>query len=261
MNRMKTWASGRFGSHAVAAALALALALPLAAQKDFNQSEKAAVENFKRAKVHFDKGVACLLKGQPAKARQEAETSLEIFPIFADGHLLLAMVQYQQGDYAAALEEIQTAKDGFGAISKFYAVSYQDHFSRLREQRNQAAARLEELQIAGADPILMGDAQHSLMVKEEELRGWKPDASLEMPAEYHFVHGNILFKMKRLSEAQGFYLAAVQADPRHANAFNNLISIHLTCGDAAGALKYLRLAEENGVKVNEKLKQAVLGRQ
>jgi tetratricopeptide (TPR) repeat protein len=253
--------AGRVWRPTLSWAVLLALALTLAAQKDFNQSEKATIENFKRAKVHYDKGMDYLRKGNLEKARKEADASLEIFPVYADGHLLLALLQYQQGSFEPALKEIETAESGFGAISEFYAVSYQDHFARLREQRNEAAARLEELKASGKDQILVSEAQHALAVKDEELRSWKPDVALAMPAEYHFVHGNILFKMKRLEEAQGKYLAALQADPRYANAYTNLIAICLARGDAANALKYLRQAEGNGVALNEKLKQAVLQRQ
>jgi tetratricopeptide (TPR) repeat protein len=241
-------------------ALLLAPALPLAAQKDFNQSEKATIEKYKRAKVHYNKGIDYLQKGKLAKAQKEADASLEAYPGFADAHLLLALLQYQQGIFELALKEIESAKSGFGAISDFYAVSYQDHFVRLREQRNQAVARLEELKYEGGDLILIHDAEHALWVKDEELRNWKADVALKMPAEYHFVHGNILFKMKRINEAQGYYLEAVLTDPRYANAYTNLIGIYLTRGDAANALKYLQQAEGNGVALNEKLKKAVLDR-
>ncbi len=260
MEKMTKRSAGHVRRQMVSAVLALGLAFTLAAQKDFNQSEKATIENYKRAKVHYDKGLDYFNKGKLEKAQKEAAASLEIFPSYADGHLLLALLRYQEGKFEPALKEIESAKASFGAISQFYAVSYQDHFARLREQRNEAAARLEELKAAGGDLILIGDAQHALQVKEEELRNWKPDVSLAMPAEYHFVHGNILFKMKRLNEALGLYLAAVQADPRYANAYNNLISIYLMGGDAANALKYLQQAESNGVTVNEKLKNAVLER-
>jgi len=242
-------------------AVSLPLAAPLAAQKDFNQSEKATVEKFKRANVHFNKGVAFLKNGNLAKAQKEADASLEVFPGHSDGHLLLALLQYQQGNFEPALKEIETAKTGFSAIKEFYAASYQDHFTRLREQRDRTAERLAELVSSGGSQMLITDAQHSLAMKDEELRNWKPTVAFDMPAEYHFVHGNILFKLKRLDEAQGFYLAALQADPFHANAYTNLIGIYLMRGDKANAQKFLQQAEGNGVTVNEKLKEAVLKRQ
>ncbi len=108
--------------------------------------------------------------------------------------------------------------------------------------------------------MLVSDARHSLALNDEELRRWRPAAAGALPAEYHFVHGDILARLQRLDEAQGFYQAALLADPRHADAYAKLIGICLARGDTAGARKYLRQAEGNGVTVNEKLKEAVLKR-
>jgi tetratricopeptide (TPR) repeat protein len=260
MKRMTMRLAGHACLYLIIGALLLALALPLSAQKDFNQSEKATIEKYKRARVHYDKGIDYLQKGKLEKAQKEAAASLEVFPDYADGHLLLALLHYQQGNFELALKAVETAKSGFGAISDFYTVSYQDHFARLREQRNQAVERLDELKGSG-DLILIHDAEHALWVKDEELRNWNPDIALKMPAEYHFVHGNVLVKMKRISEALGYYLEAVQTDPRYGNAYTNLIGIYLSRGDAANALKYLQQAEGNGVALSEKLKKAVLDRQ
>lgn len=241
-------------------AFTLPLVFPLAAQKHFSRGEKATVEKFRCAKVHFEKGLDFLKNGDPAKAQKEAAACLEIFPGYADGHLLLALLRYQQGNFATALKEIETAKAGFGAIKEFHAASYRDHFARLREQREQTAERLAELVNSGGSQMLISDARHSLALKDEELRNWKPAVARAMPAEYHFVHGDILGKLQRLDEAQGFYQAALLADPHHANAYANLIGICLLRGDKASARKYLRQAEGNGVTVNATLKEAVLKR-
>ncbi|MBE0664419.1 MAG: tetratricopeptide repeat protein [Candidatus Aminicenantes bacterium] len=258
MKRSKIRSARPFALSFFSAALLLVLAFPLAAQKNFNQSEKLTVKKFKRARVHFDKGMDYLKKGMSAKAQKEAESSIEIFPDYSDAHQLLAMIRYQEGNYKAGLAEIEKAKVTFGAVKEFYATSYQDYINRLREQRDFTANRLAE---AGLSLILMREAEIKLADIDEKLRDIKPTIGIDVPAEYHFIHGNILFKMKRFDQAQGFYLAAVQADPGHANAYNNLINIFFAKGDMAQALKYLKQAEDNGVKVIEGLKKAVLDRQ
>lgn len=242
------------------AALFLTLPPALAAQKGFNQSEKAAIEKFKRAQVHYNKGVEYLKKGGLELAQREAKACMDIFPDFADSHILQAMIEYQRGGYAPALEEVQKAKAGFAAVKGFYESSYQDYFTRLREQRDQLAERLADLVSSGSSQILVNEASNRLKVIDIQLRDWKPTVDFELPAEYHFVHGNILFKLQRPAEAEAMYLAAIRADPRHANAWNNLISIHFAANDVAAAAKYVQQAEANGVALNEKLKQAVLGR-
>lgn len=253
-----------------AAALLLVMPPTLSAQKDFNQTEKETVEKYKRAKVHFLKSVEHLKKGKVEKARKEADACLEIFPGYADAHLLLAQLQYQQGHYEDALQKIETAKSAFDTFNKFYAFSYQEYLTRLREERDRRESQISDLgQMMENAPSAdekrrlqdqIDKAKQNLTTLDNRLRNPIPD-TIDLPAEYHFIHGNILFKMKRFDQAQGFYLAAVQADPGHANAYNNLINIFFAKGDSAQALKYLKQAEDNGVKVIEGLKKAVLERQ
>lgn len=248
----------------------LLLQAPLAAQKNFNQEEKATMEKYKRAKEHFLKGAEYLGKGKLEKVQKEIAASLKILPDYADARMLSAQLQYQQGQYESALGEIENAKSGFAAIKKFYYDSYQDYIDRLREERDQKDARLQELtqeQGRAQTPALkqqieanITQVKSTLATLDNRIREWIPK-EIDIPAEYHYIHGNILFKMKRYAEARGLYEAAVQADPHHANAYNNLISIFFTQGDEAHALKFLEQAEANGVTVNGKLKKAVLERQ
>ncbi len=251
-------------------AIGLLLTLPLAAQKDFNQSEKEAIEKYKRARPYFLKGGDYLKKGKLDKARKEAETSLQIFPEYAEAHLLMAEVGYQRGQYEEALKEIETGKKDFAAFGKLYTFTYQEYLDRLREQRDEKENYLNSLAAALSNAkskteqmrleAQISKARQDLTSISSRLSSPIPP-TLEIPAEFHYIHGNILFKLKRFGEARDQYQAAVQADPRHAKAFNNLISIHFASGDQAGAQKLLEEAEANGVTVNEKLKKAVLEKQ
>lgn len=250
-------------------AAALLLALPLRAQKDFNQSEKETVEKYKRARTHFLKGGEHLKKEKMDKARKEAETALEIFPEYAEAHLLMAQLEYQEGRYENALKEVATAKTDFLAFGKLYSYSYQEYLDRLRQQRDQkqevinsmgaglaqAKSNAERLRIESQ----ISRAKQDMTTIDMRLNNPIP-STLDLPAEYHYIQGNILFKLKRYDEALALYQAAVQADPRHANAYNNLIMIVFARNDIAGALKYLEQAEANGVTVNEKLKKDLLAK-
>lgn len=242
------------------------LQAPLAAQKNFNQDEKATLEKYKRAKAHFVKGAEHLGKGRLEKVQKEIDASLKILPDYADAHLLSAQLRYQQGQYESALTAVENAESGFGAIRKFYLDSYQDYIDRLREERDQKDARLQELSLElskAQTPAMkqqieanITQLKTTLTTLDNRLREWIPK-EIDMPADYHYIHGNILFKMKRYTEARGLYEAAVKTDPHHASAYNNLISIFFTQGDTVQAMKFLEQAETNGVPVNEKLKKAV----
>jgi tetratricopeptide (TPR) repeat protein len=252
------------------AGVMVALFLSLPAQKGFNQQEKESIQKYKRAKVHYLKGGEYLQKGKFEKARKEADACLEIFPGFADARLLLAQTDYQQGQFATALKEIETAQADFRKFSKFYEYSYLEYLDLLREQRDIVEKHISDLtmQMAISTDDDAKQAMQDTINKDKQtrdtldgrLRNPIPE-TLAVPAEYHYTHGNILFKMKRFGEAEGFYLEAIQADPKHANAYNNLINILYMRGDMAQALKYLNQAEANGVQVLEGLKKAVLEKQ
>lgn len=248
-------------------AAGLLLALPLAAQKDFSQTEKETLAKYKQARAHFLKGGEFLKKSKLDKAEKEADVSLGILPRYADARLLKAEIAYQRGRYEEALTEVTIAKDDFVTVKDLYAFSYQDYLDRLRKQRDDLENYVKDMSTnvsdkgssQGRNPAQAAINKARQDITEIDRKLYEPiPQTLAVPAEFHYIHGNILFKLKRFGEARDQYQAAVQADPRHTNACNNLISIHFASGDQAGALKLLEEAEANGVKVNEKLKKAIL---
>jgi len=80
----------------------------------------------------------------------------------------------------------------------------------------------------------------------------------ELPADYYYIHGNILFNLKRFQGARDQYLKAIGVDAGHIRAYNNLANLYYTAKDYENALKVLEQAEAKGVALNPKLKEAVL---
>lgn len=82
-----------------------------------------------------------------------------------------------------------------------------------------------------------------------------------IPADYHFFHGNILLRLNRLDEAVARCRQALDANPAHADASNNLASIYLSARQPKAALEVLERAGAAGATVNPELRQAVLAAQ
>ncbi|MBN2399908.1 MAG: tetratricopeptide repeat protein [Candidatus Aminicenantes bacterium] len=254
----------------LAAWVLLALFFSLPAQQGFNQNEKESIRNYKRAREHFLKGGDYLNKGKFEKARNEADIALQVFPGYADAYLLVAELDYRQGQLEPALQAIETAKANFKKFSRFYEYSYLEYLKLLREERDYVDKHINDLTRQLINPMedearqkledVINRDKQTRDTLDTRLRNPIPEV-LDIPAEYHYTHGNILFKMKRLNEAQGLYQAAIQADPKHANAYNNLINIFYIQGNMAQALEYLKQAESRGVRVTEGLKKAVLEKQ
>lgn len=251
-------------------AVALALTLPLSAQRD-RQVDKKMIENYKRANSHYLKALDFWKKNKPDKARGEADACLKIDEDFSDAHLLLARLDYQNGAFEAALKDVLAAKSGFAAFSSFQSHSYQEYLSRLQADRERKKEMFDGLNNLLAQPGLTAIERSKLQAEANEVNQFLTWADMELhkpiptaadiPAEYHFVHGNVLFKLRRLAEARDFYQAAVKTDPHHVNAYNNLINLLYVGGDFAEAWKTVQEAELQGVMVNEKLKQAVQEKQ
>jgi glyoxylase-like metal-dependent hydrolase (beta-lactamase superfamily II) len=78
-----------------------------------------------------------------------------------------------------------------------------------------------------------------------------------MKAHYVYFLGNILFQLQRVPEAFRRYEEAVRLDPRHADAYNNLIAICYLVREFATAKAFLDKAEEQGLdeSLNLELKE------
>jgi glyoxylase-like metal-dependent hydrolase (beta-lactamase superfamily II) len=78
-----------------------------------------------------------------------------------------------------------------------------------------------------------------------------------IPANYYYHHGNIFFRLKDYENARQQYLAAIQINPRHGEAYNNLANLYYMSGRYDDALDCLNQSISSGAKVNEKLSAAI----
>jgi glyoxylase-like metal-dependent hydrolase (beta-lactamase superfamily II) len=90
---------------------------------------------------------------------------------------------------------------------------------------------------------------------KEELRVADQEAARSrQKAHYLYFLGNIYFQLRRLPEAVQKYREAIELNPRHASAYNNLAAISYAAGDFRGASDYLEQASRQGLEDNLNLK-------
>lgn len=235
-------------------------------QRDFLMEERKLVEKFKFADKHFVKGKGYFIKGNTAKAEKELGKCLEIMPEHADALYFLSQIDYKKGNFDQALERIEKAKANFDFIAKFYTFTHQTRLESLRAEKQKMEGQLMYLQ----DKLTITTDQDERQQVESAIANTRNDISiidnrlrepippiLHTPADYFYVHGNILFKLQRYQDAHDQYVEAVKKDPRHGNAYNNLINLYFIAKDYQGALAYLKEAEANGAQINPELKKAV----
>lgn len=175
-------------------------------------------EKYQQGRVMFLKGKELLRQRRLDEAITEFRHCITVFPRYADAHYYLAQIGYQQQDYTAAIQAIQTAEIHFAFLKKM--------------EISMAQNEMEAAQVS--------------------------NDKLQLYADYLYLHGNILFKLKQYEKAHRHYLEAIRQNPLHTNAYNNLINLHYMLENHSLAKEYLDQAEKAGISVLVPLKIEVL---
>jgi len=243
----------------------------LSGQKRFMLNEKDA-EKFRIAKRLYDKGEQLFIKEKFKKAETTFKECLEKFPKYANADYYLARIYYREDNLTGALEHIEKATDNYEFIAGLGVNTQLEYLEKLRFQKQQVEEdirNLQQLSSSGGSGRSSGTnreasdiqtrlaaAEKTLQILKDRLRAPIPDLK-QVPAEFHYVHGNILFKLKKYSEALNRYLETVKTDPTHGNAYNNLANLYYMAGKYQQALFYLQKAESCGAKINPRFKQTL----
>lgn len=224
-----------------AALLLLAGLNSVFAQKRVTLDENS-FQKFKLSKRMFEKGKVYFLKGKYKKSEKALKDCLKGFPQYSQADYFLAQIYYKSGDLGKAVQHIESAKKYYGVMADLLTMAHQKVINRL-------IARRQELNTE--DP-------RSPEINRINDRLNEPIPVLpERSAEYYYVHGNIMMKLKKFNEAFSQYSEALKINPQHGNASNNLANLYYMAKKYQKALYYLEQAEANGAKINPKFKAAV----
>jgi tetratricopeptide (TPR) repeat protein len=238
----------------------------------FNQDD---FDKFELAQRLCYKGEQLFNKGKYKKAEKVFADCLKKFPEYANADYYLGRICYERKDYASALKHIENARNNFKTISDLNVSFYLQYLEKLREQQAEAEEYLMQLKesLASFPAVVESSSEQGKRKRntEDEIsraesninliktRLAKPvPEALEMPVDYYYVHGNILFRLKKYKEALARYHQTVKKDPKHGNAYNNLANLYFMAKQYKRALFYLEKAESAGVNVNEKFRSAIL---
>jgi tetratricopeptide (TPR) repeat protein len=129
--------------------------------------------------------------------------------------------------------------------------------TEIREVRDTIQAiRSGRIQGAGADRVTHLEAR----LRELEQMKTRDPVRVEVPPQVSFALGTAYLQVGRLDEAEREFLTLLRRDPRAGEAHNNLATVYLAQGRFEEAEERVRLAEENGVRVNPKMKADIAAR-
>jgi len=247
--------------------LALCALIRIVSAQDKNV---ALLNGYSTLSDRIDKAAAALKRGDLEKCEREALFCLEKLPQHHEAHLLMSQIFYKRGDFSGALEHVRAAEEGYLKLTEAMAVLEQQ---RKKAQTDSVAGLIDDVQeTASADAATknrgscqpdrfskaLEDAKNKLI---KEGRWNEKDPALMMtriPADYHYLHGNCLFRLKRLQEAEAEYQLAVKINPAYGDAYNNLINILFMQKRLDEARALLARAEAHKASVHPGLKKAVL---
>ncbi len=246
----------------------------LSGQKRFMLNQRDALK-FKMAKQHLQKGQALLNKKKYKKAEKALKKCIELFPKFSHAYYYLSQIFYKKANYQQALDYINNARENYKFIADYWVNAQLEHKEQLGEEKSKLKELIMDLENnlaqlnfrytnAEAKEAAIRMLQHRIdtakntIIKiDDRLREPLPSVS-EMPAEYHYLYGNILFKFKRYGDSFNSYLEAVRIHPCYVDALNNLANLKFMARKYKDALSYLEKAEKCSGKVNQKFKEAIL---
>jgi tetratricopeptide (TPR) repeat protein len=247
------------------AVLTVAAALP--AGQQFDQKDMAVIQKYRAAAPDLEKGQEFLVKGKLDQAEKKLRQVLDMLPEHATAAYFLADCYSKQGRIDQGLEAITTAESNFANFNRIIFRWQMTQVNRYEGRKNQVDEAIDALQIkltqAKTDAERVSIQQQissaraaqnsgSQRTKEEQV-----SENYSVPADYYYLHGNLLFKKKAYQEALGQYLKAVEVDPKHGNSYNNIANLYYMGKQYDKAQDYLDKAEANGAKINPAFKQAL----
>jgi Tfp pilus assembly protein PilF len=243
----------------------LAAAVPAVGGPGPDGGEETAVARMLKYKVcekDLARAVKLLKKRQSADAEASLQKCLQLVPEHCEARFLLAQMAAERGDYAAAVGHMQQAEAEMERLAGLCR-SWQAEYAREETAERE---------------LVSGDAQDSMIKSPCAANSTKIDTGrldrergiasasglapldprrFEIPAAWHFAHGNFLYKTRRWGDAAAHYRLALERDPRLAAAWNNLLSALMLAGQAGEARGELQRALQAGVELNPELRRAV----
>ena len=231
--------------------------------KPISDDDSDFIKEYKSAEINFQKGVKSFNKGKLKDAEKQFFKSLEKFPQYADANFFLSQIFYRRGELSNALFLIEKAKTDSEAMAKILISAEMEAESQKKAKRlelgRQMGNLMTEWELQDAKCVLtaaiIATRSEINALEGQEVISVAPSTAI--PANYYYLHGNILFRMKDYENARKQYLAAIQADPKHGEAYNNLANLYYMSRRYDEALDCLSQSISFGVKINENLKTAI----
>lgn len=241
----------------------VAVLLPAAIHGGDSCSDK--IDVFLQAHGRFLQGEERFFHKEMRGAAACLERCLDLFPQHDKAHFRLAEIRLKQRRLAEAETHIRAAKQSFLESREWYNGSFRQYLDGLRGKQVDNRLRLSILGEQNATASC--GSRRAIFYKANAIRSQDsaidailsafPPREKEVPAEYHYIHGNIHFISGRYDPALNEYQRALEKNPEHGYACNNLANLYFLRKQYDLAREYLDRAEKCGAGINPGFRKAL----
>ncbi|MCU0236921.1 MAG: tetratricopeptide repeat protein [Acidobacteria bacterium] len=217
---------------------------------------------YKACEKDLARAVKLLKKRQAADAEASLRQCLKIVPEHYEAHYLLAQVAAERGDYAAAVGHLQQAEAEMERMAGLCRAWQAESEREETAERELVSGEAQDTMIkspcaANSTKIDTGRLDRERGITSGSRLAPLDPRRFEVPAAWHFAHGNFLYKSRRWADAAARYRLALERDPRLGAAWNNLLGALMLAGQVEAARSELQQALQAGADVNPELRRAV----
>ena len=232
---------------------------PLLSGQQTEENDLLILQKYRMSLPELTKGREQLKKDDLDKAEQTLLKVLKQMPENAEAWFYLAETRYRKGEFEKGLEAIVEAEKQFPVIQKALVKRQVGTIAESGENRADIQNEILAEQQKTLEPITATTSRMRGEAASSQSRSQEDKAeTYALPAEYSYLHGNLLIRQKRFEEALAEYEKAIVAEPKHGKALNNIANIYYMGRQYDKALEYIERAEAVGAPVNSDFKKAVL---
>jgi tetratricopeptide (TPR) repeat protein len=245
----------------------LCLIVPILLAGQDSPDDKKGLEmlrKFRLTQPLLNKGSDLLTAKDWEGAAKQFNRCLELLPECPDACFGMAYICNQSGDVAQALAWMEKAEKASLYLQQVWEDQKTSMFKMSQEERMRLLKLADDLLNNGmwvysckSNRLYTESVQATEKARNITAKSSASDSPFATPAEFYSLHGNLLFKLKRVNEAEEQYLKALAIAPSHERCLNNLINIYFITGRIGQARDWLEKADQLKVKINAGLAQAV----
>jgi len=211
-----------------------------------------------RARPHARAGWEAMRTESWPAAAKAFQQAIDVDREFEDAYYGLGLANMRMKKFGEAIQSYIKCRDLYQAMAGKQFSNRQEAQRYRQDRMTEIDEVMRQLQ-SGPQSLTTQERIRQLQEQKRQIQEYaQRSAGLtvgqSVPAFVYVALGSAYFRTEQFAEAEREYKAAIAADPKSGEAFNNLAVVYLQTGRAKDADEAVRAAERAGFKVHPQLK-------